>query len=785
MIRPPFSLAPVFRLSLLGLAGALLAVLASKALELRQLYGPVAPLRLAATDWVRWGDSPDGVQALQVLPPARALAQRTGTVIEAGDRLLAIDYLPVGTVEVAQALISHSPPGAVHLYRLASDQTEARPLFVSVVLRPVWLPVAGAWATGLLLVFYVFAALAVGLLLLILYPFFVHHFRAQLATLGLLVAAELFFGLQALRLVLVLWAPHALDPLSEARWLVAVMLAYGLVGLLLPLGRGGRLVAGLGLVAVVGGWLLALGGSWDLLRWEAAASWGSAGLGCVALAAFAACPAPEERIGKWQAAAAAVLVCLACLALGLAWFEAAYHWVGALGLGLGLLAGVGWSVRQAVLLGKVGEALLRGLVYLLGLGLAALVYVFAYRLSGSLVADPLLHALLPLALFAALLPLVLHLYRTREDRLPGWLFSARRRRRAQLEELLVRIPRFTHSDELIDHVEIRLAELFDLDACTLWLARSRDDYPLPELADEATEQRFWSAFGAERAWWAAAPELDRSQLPAHWSAALLQAGWSLALPLESPRGLLLLGRKRGLLTLETAEQAARVVRQLEVALEILQLLEQEKILLEKTMEASLIALRAQINPHFLFNTFNSIAELIHSSPAGAEAALEKLAWIIRYTLRFSKDNFVDLSDELTLVRTYLELEQIRFADRLTVEIEVEPGLERVPMPAFVLQTVVENCIKHGIARVTHAGVVRLQVGCLGETVEIRVYDNGPGIDPARITQGTGLRNILERLQVLYGREDLIHFENTGSGTAVTLRLPLVRDKVSAKANRKN
>jgi signal transduction histidine kinase len=336
----------------------------------------------------------------------------------------------------------------------------------------------------------------------------------------------------------------------------------------------------------------------------------------------------------------------------------------------------------------------------------------------------------------------------------------------------MRIPRFTHSDELVDHVEVRLAELFDLDACTLWLARSADDYPLPELADEASQVRFWSAFGPDRPWWAAAPELNRSALTSEQSAVLAAEGWSLALPLESPRGLLLLGRQRGLLTLEVAEQASRVVRQLEVALEILHLLEQEKTLLEKTMEANLIALRAQINPHFLFNTFNSIAELIHSSPAGAEAALEKLAWIIRYTLRFSKDNFVELGNELTLVRTYLELEQIRFADRLTVEVIVEEGLGRVPMPAFVLQTVVENCIKHGIARVTYSGLVRVQVQRQGDTVQIYVFDNGPGIDPVRIDQGTGLRNIRERLHVLYNRDDLIHFTNTGQGTLVSLRLPV-------------
>lgn len=739
----------------------------------KELYDTPPGPRFAATDWIEWSDSSDCVVARQVLPPAQRVARLSGSTVLRGDRLLSIDYLPVSASAMVERLVRAARPGDVRLYRLAHNgDPKPRLLFVAAALRPSFLPVSGAWGNALLLVFYVFAALCIALLLAILYPFLLHHLHAQFTTLALLTVAGSFFIVQAGRLAFILIAPQSLTPRLEGAALLIVLLLFFLALALLA-GWRARLffvVLGAGLLSA---WVYAVLGGWELRYWEPTAAWATAGFGVALLGSFAVEQPRQAAKDSWRKALIGGITLLLALHLILAFQgNAPYSPFGALAVGLGLLVAVGWSARQAILLGKVGEALARAIFYLLLVLLSALLYVAAYRLTESWIDDPLWHALLPLGLFALLTPLLLQFYRTREASLPRWFLTARRRRIEQLEELLARIPRFTHIDELLDFVEQKLQALLGVEVCTVWLSRE-EAFPVPELDSESAQTRFWSSFDDQRPWWSTTNELNRSTLPPDLASALETRKFALVVPMPSPRGALLVGRKaRGMLTLEAAEQAWRVAQQLQLALEILQLLEQEKALVEKTMEANLIALRSQINPHFLFNTFNSIADLIHTSPQGAEAALEKLAWIIRYTLKFSKDNFVDLGNEMTLVRTYLELEKIRFSDRLTVEIEEENGLSATPMPAFVLQTIVENCIKHGVARVVYPGVVHLKVWRDDRQVVIWVYDNGPGIDLQRVEKGTGLRNIIERMNALYGRADLVKFENTGDGTAVTLALPL-------------
>lgn len=191
-------------------------------------------------------------------------------------------------------------------------------------------------------------------------------------------------------------------------------------------------------------------------------------------------------------------------------------------------------------------------------------------------------------------------------------------------------------------------------------------------------------------------------------------------------------------------------------------------------EAELRALRAQIHPHFLFNTLNSIASLIASDPRAAEDTTTRLADLFRYTLTASEREHVRLADELEFLRNYLEIERTRFGDRLAVEEEIEPGLEATPVPALLLQPVVENAVRYAVSDRSEGARVRMSARRDGATLVLEVSDNGPGMDGAAASTGTGfgLHSVRERLR-LAGPPNAIEIESTpGRGTRVRLTLPL-------------
>lgn len=239
------------------------------------------------------------------------------------------------------------------------------------------------------------------------------------------------------------------------------------------------------------------------------------------------------------------------------------------------------------------------------------------------------------------------------------------------------------------------------------------------------------------------------------------------------KGLILIGKKKeGYFNLEEVELIQRTIIQLTLIINLLSLLEKEKILVQKTLEANLTALRSQINPHFLFNTLNTISSLIHDSPDLAEEAVEHLSFIFRYTLKTSTEQFATLKDEMQLIKHYLDIEKIRFGKRLTIEIQIDENCMDALIPSLVIQTLVENCIKHGISKLTKGGLIKIQFYQEENYLVGLIYDNGPGIKKENIHKGTGLNNILTRLEQIYSKNHEIKFENTGEGTLVTLRIPL-------------
>jgi signal transduction histidine kinase len=235
----------------------------------------------------------------------------------------------------------------------------------------------------------------------------------------------------------------------------------------------------------------------------------------------------------------------------------------------------------------------------------------------------------------------------------------------------------------------------------------------------------------------------------------------------TPSWLLLVGIMMVFPILHGAEMAVGYYRQLREKERV------EQELRTLATQAELRALKAQINPHFFFNTLNTIAALIHTDPALAEASVERLAQMFRYVLTGSERGQVPLEAELAFVDDYLEIERARFGERLRVTREIDPGARSVPIPSLILQPLVENAIKHG-----HGDDGRIdldiRVEAVDEGVCITVADRGPGMPPGyRIGDGPGhgLRNVDERLRKMYGR-GLEMEENEPRGTAVTICVPV-------------
>jgi LytS/YehU family sensor histidine kinase len=197
--------------------------------------------------------------------------------------------------------------------------------------------------------------------------------------------------------------------------------------------------------------------------------------------------------------------------------------------------------------------------------------------------------------------------------------------------------------------------------------------------------------------------------------------------------------------------------------------QRERELQLNASRSELKALRAQVNPHFLFNALNAIAGLIPRDPDRAERTIEQLAEVFRYALRGSEREWVRLEDELEAVRAYLDVEQARFGD----------DLRNARIPAMVVQTLVENATRHGVGAIGTPGVVEVLASASGETLRIEVRDNGPGFRADRLPPsqsrdgGYGLRNVRERLRGHFGDAASLTIGRDASlgMTVVSLEMP--------------
>jgi len=316
-------------------------------------------------------------------------------------------------------------------------------------------------------------------------------------------------------------------------------------------------------------------------------------------------------------------------------------------------------------------------------------------------------------------------------------FLRRRHSPLEAERLVLRQSQAADSEEdLRRRVEAGLAEVF---ACT---AEARFAWPVPEMAGDGLT--------------AAMPGLGQVTLRPRASGIPYMTG------------------DRRLLD--------SLARSLAVVLENVRLREQQARHLEREQQlrllasrAELKALRAQIDPHFLFNALNAVAGFLPSQPEMADYAIEQLAQIFRYTLRKSEREWARLDEEAEFAAAWLRMEQARFGDRLQVELSVDPAARRVSVPAMCVQPLIENAIRHGTSAVEGPGTVRLRIAVAGEMASIEVCDNGPGFPPGFSLAGSaghGLRNISERLKGYYGDSARLRWESGAGDTRVRLEIPL-------------
>jgi len=191
-------------------------------------------------------------------------------------------------------------------------------------------------------------------------------------------------------------------------------------------------------------------------------------------------------------------------------------------------------------------------------------------------------------------------------------------------------------------------------------------------------------------------------------------------------------------------------------------------------EARLGALRMQLNPHFLFNSLNAITVLVRDQDtAAASRTLELLSELLRQLLRTDDGHETALSCELEFLERYLAIEQVRFSDRLRPLIKANPVVARAAVPRFLLQPLVENALRHGIARRADAGRVEVTADLEGDQLLLTVRDDGPGLSATSDTEtGVGLANTRARLAALYGARATLRVENAeGGGVVTTVRLP--------------
>ena len=182
----------------------------------------------------------------------------------------------------------------------------------------------------------------------------------------------------------------------------------------------------------------------------------------------------------------------------------------------------------------------------------------------------------------------------------------------------------------------------------------------------------------------------------------------------------------------------------------------------KLAQAELDALKMQLQPHFLFNTLNSISVLVHKDPESADEVITKLSELLRLTLDKFGRKKVGLKEEIEFIESYLDIQKIRYNDKLIVEMTIAQDTIDFEVPALILQPIIENSVKYGVEPASEQILISIKSYCNEQGLTIEIKDTGKGLDK-NLNEGTGIKNIKARLEQIYNRNDLFLIKNLPEG----------------------
>ncbi|MEL6671963.1 MAG: histidine kinase, partial [Bacteroidota bacterium] len=402
--------------------------------------------------------------------------------------------------------------------------------------------------------------------------------------------------------------------------------------------------------------------------------------------------------------------------------------------------------------GKVSVVVTQTLQYLVSIVISIIIYLLITQLFDYFRPSIQYRQILEFVTFVFVIVILRLVYLANENKFRRYFVSPQQERLTRFKSFIARIPQYTNASMLRRDLVEEMLSYFNAETVHLWWSGDRPE-SVSESRYHEKQEEVYQALTANNTIWSKTKELATFRLDPELEKMVLPSPYTLLCPItvdDANYALLMLGKKKsGVYNLLDLELISQLIQQTQLTLNVLQLVDREKELIQQTYEANLTALRSQINPHFLFNTLNSIGELVHESADLAEEAVEKLAYIFRYTLNKSSENFVAVADEMRLITTYLDLEKIRFGERLSTEIDIAPAVEAVQVPSFIISTLVENCIKHGISKILHPGLVTIKAFQEDNFLICEVIDNGPGIDLTRIHKSHGLSSSISRLENIY------------------------------------
>ncbi|MDP5171069.1 MAG: histidine kinase [Bacteroidia bacterium] len=740
-------------------------------------------------DWVTWEDTDKGVVAARVHPLPGYKPTDKGSVKE-GDRIVKLDYAKVVKAEAVEKITSSSPPSEVIVVDLQREDP------ISFYLEEV----SGLIQNGFRLTFSFNEVVAywhiigwlVGIgsfvafvMLAILVPVIRSQKGPAVPLLGVVISALLFFLLQLVRHLYLIIESNLKFTGFEKAFILSytfLLVSYSLFYFIfrsdlkkwfffLP----SLLVGGFLLYEIVD--ILYLSKDlkyFHLMIEKAAACYFMLHLAGAILLYLADSSQQRNKRSYWWILAtgciAAVVLLLYALPNKMLPFSVEHLFFVQILLLFFPLINATYLQLQ---FGKVSLVVTQTIQYLVAIVVSVVLYLVVVQLFDYLNTSIRYRRILEFITFIFGVIGLRLLYESNEGKLRKYFVTSQQEKASVFRNFIAQIPQYTSARLLRKDILFQVRQYFQTELVDFWWGGDVED---KTYGHDLQMAQVYESLQSNNSNWGKTKEIASLRLEDELEVFLLDQQYHLIFRVsvdEYNHGLLLLGRKkRGVYNLADIELMSQLIQQTQLTLNVLQLVTREKELIQQTYEANLTALRSQINPHFLFNTLNSIGELVHESAEMAEAAVEKLAFIFRYTLNKSSQNFVPLSEEMKLITTYLELEKIRFGDRLETQILIHPEVKDIPIPAFILQTLVENCIKHGIAKILHNGFVSIEARREGDTLVCDVFDNGPGIDLTRIYRSTGLSNSISRMENLYDQKNLLYFENTGDGTLVRMKVPI-------------